>query len=65
MRKVEVCLSPELSGVHPVAGKVAVVVDILRATSCMVSGIGCGVTEIVPFSDVEACRVMAVCCAGA
>ena len=35
-----------------------VVVDIFRATSTMVAALAHGVTEILPFSDLEACRVM-------
>jgi 2-phosphosulfolactate phosphatase len=35
-----------------------VVVDIFRATSTMVSALAHGVTEILPFADLEACRAM-------
>jgi 2-phosphosulfolactate phosphatase len=35
-----------------------VVVDIFRATSTMVAALAHGVTEILPFADLEACRAM-------
>jgi 2-phosphosulfolactate phosphatase len=35
-----------------------VVVDILRATSCMVSGFANGVTEIIPVDNVEECSAL-------
>ncbi len=55
---IEVCLSPDLIGRYELQGKVAVVVDILRATSCMVAGLGSGIQGIKPFSDLERCRAM-------
>ncbi|BDD08896.1 putative 2-phosphosulfolactate phosphatase [Fulvitalea axinellae] len=53
---IEVCASPDLSGLFDLEGKVAVVVDILRATSCMTAGIAEGVSAIRPVSDLEVCR---------
>jgi 2-phosphosulfolactate phosphatase len=58
MPEIDVCLSPELIHLHDVNGRVAVVVDILRATSCMTAGFGSGVAEIKPFADLESCRKM-------
>jgi 2-phosphosulfolactate phosphatase len=58
MRSIEVCFSPELIHLHEVAGKLVVVVDIFRATSTMVAALAHGVTEILPFADLEACRAM-------
>lgn len=57
-RKVEVCLSPELMPCYDVAGHTVVVVDILRATSCIVAGLGSGIASITPFADLEECRAM-------
>jgi 2-phosphosulfolactate phosphatase len=37
-------------------GKIVVIVDILRATSCMVSGLASGVQGIVPVATLEECR---------
>ena len=58
MNSIEVCFSPELIHLHEVSGKLVVVVDIFRATSTMVAALAHGVTEILPFADLEACRAM-------
>ena len=60
MKSIEVCFSPELIHLHEVSGKLVVVVDIFRATSTMVAALAHGVTEILPFADLEACRAMQV-----
>lgn len=53
--KVEVCLTPELIHQHELEGKTAVVVDIFRATSCMISGLAAGVRAIYPVSEIDEC----------
>lgn len=53
---IDTCLSPELLKLYDLEGKIAVVVDILRATSCMVAGLGSGVKQIVPVTSPEACK---------
>jgi 2-phosphosulfolactate phosphatase len=58
MRKVEVCFSPELIHLHDLTDKIVVVVDIFRATSTMVAALASGVESILPFADLEACRLM-------
>lgn len=58
MRKVEVCFSPELIHLFDLEGKIVVVVDIFRATSTMVAALANGVEEILPFANLEACRLM-------
>jgi 2-phosphosulfolactate phosphatase len=55
MKTVEVCLTPELIHQHDLQGKIAVVVDIFRATSCMVSGLASGVRAIYPVLTVGDC----------
>jgi 2-phosphosulfolactate phosphatase len=55
MRNLEVCLSPELLDLYGAENKVVVVVDILRATSCMTTGIAHGVKSIIPVSCLEEC----------
>ncbi len=52
---VEVCLSPQLIGLYELKGKTVVVVDILRATSCMTAGLGSGLKEIVPVAEIAEC----------
>ncbi|MEQ8417520.1 MAG: 2-phosphosulfolactate phosphatase [Imperialibacter sp.] len=56
MRNIDVCLSPELIHQYELKGKIVVVVDILRATSCMVSGLATGVAAIKPLADVDICK---------
>jgi len=51
-------MSPELMHLYDVQERVVVVVDVLRATSCMVAGLGSGGASITPFADLEACRAM-------
>jgi 2-phosphosulfolactate phosphatase len=58
MNSIEVCFTPELIHLHEVSGKLVVVVDIFRATSTMVAALAHGVTEIIPFADLESCRAM-------
>jgi 2-phosphosulfolactate phosphatase len=43
---------------YDVTDKTVVVVDILRATSCMVTAFAHGVDCIMPFADLESCRAM-------
>ncbi|HET8858299.1 2-phosphosulfolactate phosphatase [Marivirga sp.] len=58
MKKIDVCLTPELLHQYDLEHKIVVVVDILRATSCMVSGLANGVKEIVPVSTLEECKAL-------
>ena len=52
---IEVCLTPDLIHQHDLNGKIVVVVDIFRATSCIVSGMATGVKSIYPVAEVEEC----------
>lgn len=56
MRKVDVCLTPELLHLYEVENRVVVIVDILRATSCMTVAIANGVEKIIPVSKLEECQ---------
>ncbi len=58
MRSIEVCLSPELIHLHDLSEKIVVVIDVLRATSCITTAIAHGVESITPFSNLEDCRAM-------
>ena len=55
MKQIDVCLSPELIHLYDLSGKIVVVVDILRATSCMTTGIASGVASIRPVATLEEC----------
>ena len=54
-KEIDVCLTPELVHLNDLKGKLVVVVDIFRATSCMVSGLANGVRSITPVATVEEC----------
>lgn len=56
---LDVCFSPELLPLYDLHGKVAVVVDILRATSSIVTALAQGVTHLVPYSELDECRAQA------
>lgn len=58
MKSIDVCLSPDLIHLFEVKHKVVVVVDILRATSCMTTGLAHGIKSIKPFANLEECREM-------
>jgi 2-phosphosulfolactate phosphatase len=56
MRRIEVCLSPELIHLYDLKDKIVVVVDIFRATSTMITGLANQVKSITPVADLETCR---------
>lgn len=67
MKKIDVCLTPELVHLHDLKEKLVVVTDIFRATSCMVAGLSTGVRSIAPVATVEEClayREKGFLCAG-
>lgn len=52
---IEVCYTPELIHQFELEGKVVVVIDVLRATSCMVAGLSSGIDRIKPVASIEEC----------
>ena len=58
MNTIEVCLTPELLHLHDVTHKTVVVVDILRATSSMVTAFAYGVEKIMPVAQIEDCLAL-------
>lgn len=58
MKNIDVCLTPDLLHQYELENKIVVVVDILRATSCMVSALANGVKEIVPVAELEECKAL-------
>jgi 2-phosphosulfolactate phosphatase len=54
-RTIDVCLSPDLMHLYPVKDHIVVVVDILRATSCMTTALAHGIASITPFAKLEDC----------
>ena len=55
MPYIDVCFSPELLHLYELKGKVVVVVDVLRATSSMVTAFAHGIEKIIPVSSLEDC----------
>ena len=55
MKELDVCFSPDLIDSYGLEGKIAVVIDVLRATSCMTSALSNGIKEIYPVSSTEEC----------
>lgn len=58
MKTIDVCVSPELMHLYDVHNRTVVVVDILRATSCMVTALAHGAISIAPYANLENCRSM-------
>lgn len=58
MKKIDVCLTPELLKLYDLSGTIVVAVDILRATSCMVTAFAHGIKEIIPVKTLEECEVL-------
>jgi 2-phosphosulfolactate phosphatase len=56
MRKIDVCLSPDLIHLYDLDNLAVVVVDIFRATSCMVTAFAHGAKEIVPVEHLDVCE---------
>lgn len=59
MKKVEICLSPELIHLYEIKDRNVVIVDIFRATSTMMAALANEVASITPVMDLETCRSMA------
>jgi 2-phosphosulfolactate phosphatase len=59
MPSIDVCFSPELLSLFHLKGRVAVIVDVLRATSSMVTALAAGVEHIVPCAELAECRALA------
>ncbi|SFQ73462.1 2-phosphosulfolactate phosphatase [Hymenobacter arizonensis] len=55
MPKLDICYSPELLPLYDLTGQVAVIVDILRASSTIVTALGEGVTHVFPVASLEEC----------
>ena len=56
MKGLEVCLTPDLIELYDVRGKIVVVVDILRATSSITTGLAHKVNSIRPVATLSECK---------
>jgi 2-phosphosulfolactate phosphatase len=57
MKKIDVCLTPELLHLHDIENTIVVVVDIFRATSCMTTAFAYGVEAIIPVATIDECLI--------
>jgi 2-phosphosulfolactate phosphatase len=55
MKTIDVCLSPDLMHLYTIQDRTVVVVDVFRATSCMVTAFAHGIESIMPFAKLEDC----------
>lgn len=55
MPSIDVCFSPELLHLYDLKGKAVVAVDILRATSTMVTAFANGAADIIPVMQLDEC----------
>ena len=55
MPKLDICFSPELLPLYDLRSKVAVIVDILRASSTIVTALGEGITHVFPVATLAEC----------
>ena len=58
MKNIKVCLSPELIHLFELKGKTVVVVDILRATSCMTTAFAHNIHSMKPVASLEECKAL-------
>jgi 2-phosphosulfolactate phosphatase len=58
VKSLDVCLSPDLMHLYDVHDRTVVVVDILRATSCIVTALASGADSIMPIANLDDCRRM-------
>jgi 2-phosphosulfolactate phosphatase len=55
---IDVCLSPDMMHLYPVQDKTVVIVDILRATSCMTTALAHNIDSITPFAQLRECLAL-------
>ncbi len=58
MKTISTCLSPQLLSLHQFEDKTVVVVDILRATSSMITAFAYNVASITPVPTLADCRML-------
>jgi 2-phosphosulfolactate phosphatase len=58
MPTLDICFSPDLLPLYELEGKVVVIVDILRATSTIVTALGEGITHVFPVATLHECAAL-------
>jgi len=56
MKKIDICLTPDLIHQYDLRGSVVVMIDILRASSSIVTAIAHGVGSVRPVDSLNECR---------
>ena len=56
--KLDICFSPALLPLYSLEGKTAVIVDVLRASSTIVTALAAGVTHVFPVATLAECAVL-------
>ncbi len=56
--QLDICFSPDLLPRYDLRGRLAVVVDVLRATSTIVTALAAGVTEIYAVATLDECAAL-------
>lgn len=58
MKKIEVCLTPDLLHHYDLNDTIVVVADIFRATSTMVTAMANGIESVIPVATLEECQAL-------
>lgn len=56
--KLDICFSPELLPLYDLRGKTAVIVDVLRASSTIVTALAAGMTHVFPVATLAECAAL-------
>ncbi|MEY2828466.1 MAG: hypothetical protein RIQ33_324 [Bacteroidota bacterium] len=57
---IEVCLSPALLHTYNLQNKIAVVIDVLRATSTICTALHFGASKIIPVASIDECKAYSI-----
>ncbi len=58
IKSIDVCLTPDLIHLHDLPGSVVVIVDILRATSCIVTALAHNISAVRPVGSLNDCNLL-------
>ena len=58
MKTIETCLTPEMLRHHDLGNKTVIVIDIFRATSCIVTALAHGVQSIIPVATIAEAKIV-------
>ncbi len=56
--KFDLCFSPELLPLYDLTGQTVVIVDVLRASSTIVTALAAGVTHVFPVASLDECAAL-------